>query len=251
MNAEWSEWYDCYFGLYEEDIEFFLGEARKCQGKVLEVGCGTGRLTIPMLRAGVRVVGFDPVPEMLQRLEKRAQAAGVAPDLSCQSMQDFKYDEQFNLIIAPFRVFNHCLDQATQRLTLERFYEHLAPGGRLILATFLPDPELITTASNVLQYMTTVTHPDTGRAVVCWHFNAEIDFINQIRTDVWVFEELDGEHRVLRKAYLPLTIRWVYPSEMALLLRLAGFNKLELYGGFKYQPLDDSCHEQVWIASRG
>lgn len=248
MDAAWAEWFDCYFGAYDDDLEFFLGEARKCTGRILEVGCGTGRLTLPLLKSGAQVVGFDPVPEMLDRLAARAKAAGVRPEVSGQDMESFRYDEKFELIIAPFRVFNHCLSSSAQRAALENFRRHLAPDGRLILATFVPDPELITTASSALQYMTTVTHPDTQRAVICSNFNAEIDVVNQIRTDVWVYEELDAQQRVVRKAYLPLRIRWIHPGEMSLLLQLAGFNQFETFGGFEYQPLDETSHEQVWIA---
>jgi len=248
IDPMWAEWYDCYFGTYDEDVEFFLGEARKSGGRILEVGCGTGRITIPLLQAGCDVVGFDPLPAMVERLKKRAGALGLVPSVCCQTMEAFAFNERFDLIIAPFRVFNHCLHRADQRAALENFRRHLAPGGRLILATFVPDPEMIAAASNVVQYMATVRNPETGRAVVCSNFNAEIDFLNQTRTDVWVFEELDSDQRIVRKVYLPLTIRWVYPGEMALLLELAGFSEFQVFGGFDYGPLDEGCREQVWIA---
>jgi SAM-dependent methyltransferase len=249
VDPQWADWYDCYFGTYTDDIEFFVGEAEKTQGRVLEVGCGTGRLTIPMLERGVRVAGFDPLPEMLERLRKLAGDLDVDVDVSCQRIESFRYDKRFDLILAPFRVFNHCLDPASQRAALENCRRHLARGGRLVLATFVPDPELITSATSMIQYMATVVHPETKRAVICSQFNAEIDLLNQRRTDVWVFEELDRDQRVLRKVHLPLEIRWVYPSEMALLLELAGFDQFEIHGGFQRQPLDDTSSEQVWIAS--
>jgi len=248
MDAAWAAWYDLYVGTYEEDTEYFIREAVQADGSVLEVGCGTGRLTIPLLQRGVEVVGFDPLPAMLERLQAKAAAAGVVPNVSCQSMETFRSDERFALILAPFRVFNHVLTQAAQRAALENIRRHLAPGGRLILATFVPDPELIANATNVLQYMSTVGNPDTGRAVVCTQFNAEIDVLNQVRTDVWVYEELDAEQRITRKVHLPLRIRWVHPTEMGLLLELAGFNQFQVYGGFAGEPLEESSREQVWIA---
>lgn len=247
LDAGWAEWYDCYFGAYDADAEFFFEEARRCTGKVLEAGCGTGRLMLPMLQDGADVVGFDPVEPMLEQLKRKAANLKLTPRVSRQSMESFRYDEHFDLIIVPFRVFNHCLDPASQGQALENFRRHLAPDGRLIVSTFVPDPELILSASNTIQYMSTVQHPETGRAVICSHFNLEVDILNQIRTDVWVYEELDDEQRILRKVYLPLRIRWVYPSEMALLLERAGFNQFEVYGSFDRDPLEDGCLEQVWV----
>jgi SAM-dependent methyltransferase len=248
LDTGWAEWYDCYFGTYGEDAEFFVNEAARAEGRVLEAGCGTGRLTIPMLQGGARVVGFDPMPEMLERLKARAMAAGVQPEVSAASMESFDSSERFELILAPFRVFNHCLTQAAQRAAFVNLRRLLAPEGRLIVATFVPDPELITSATNMIQYMATVRHPETGLPVICSQFNAEIDPLRQVRTDVWIHEELNEDQSVRRKAYLPLTIRWVLPSEMPLLLELAGFQEFQVFGGFNYEPLDDASREQIWIA---
>ena len=114
-TPEWGEWFDCYFGTYDDDFEFMLSLARETQGRVLEVGCGTGRLLLPMLREGLDARGFDVSEPLLARLREKARALGIKrPPVKRASMTDFRYRERFDTALVAFRTINHCPDLEAQ-----------------------------------------------------------------------------------------------------------------------------------------
>jgi ubiquinone/menaquinone biosynthesis C-methylase UbiE len=100
------------------DVQFYLKKIKQTKGPVLEIGVGTGRIFRRALAAGADIYGFDVSPSMLKYLKKN-----VAPSeyyrLSQQSAVDFIYDRQFDLIIAPFRVFSHIVHVDDQLLALQ------------------------------------------------------------------------------------------------------------------------------------
>lgn len=138
-----AEFYD-YIVPYVErrDVEFYLEEARRAGGEVLELGCGTGRILIPVARNGVRVTGLDSSAGMLARL--RAKLAAEPPEVQARvrviegDMRSFRLAEHFPLITMPFRSFQHLLEVEDQLACLEAVRQHLAEEGRLVMDVFDP-----------------------------------------------------------------------------------------------------------------
>jgi len=123
-----------------DDVPFYVELAREAAltgQAVLELGCGTGRVTIPIAQAGVEVVGLDNAPAMLNVARRKATTAGVDVRWVAADMRSFKLEQRFGLVIVPFRSFLHLLTDADQRACLERIHEHLLPGGRLALNFFV------------------------------------------------------------------------------------------------------------------
>lgn len=114
------------------DHEFYLREIRQTQGKVLEIGTGTGRFFTDALKYGADIYGFDISPSMinilLPKLEKNHHKR-----ISIQNIVDFRYNFKFDLIIAPFRVFMHLIEKEEQIKALNNVYKHLKSGGRLLI----------------------------------------------------------------------------------------------------------------------
>ena len=123
-----------------EDVPFYVELAQEAAARgeaVLELGCGTGRVTIPIAQAGVEVVGLDNAPAMLDIARRKAAAAGVDVRWVTGDMRTFRLDRRFGLVIIPFRSFLHMLTDADQQACLSRVYEHLLPGGRFALNFFV------------------------------------------------------------------------------------------------------------------
>jgi SAM-dependent methyltransferase len=124
-----------------QDVPFYLELARKAaeQGEpVLELGCGTGRVTVPIAQAGVEIVGLDNAPAMLDVARRKAEAAGIDIRWITDDMANFRLEQRFGLVIIPYRSFLHLLTEADQLACLSRVYEHLRPGGRFALNFFVP-----------------------------------------------------------------------------------------------------------------
>jgi SAM-dependent methyltransferase len=123
-----------------DDVPFYVELAREAAAKgeaVLELGCGTGRVTIPIAQAGVEVVGLDNAPAMLQVARRKAAIAGVNIRWLTADMRSFSLEQRFGLVIIPFRSFLHLLTDADQEACLSRIFEHLLPDGRLALNFFV------------------------------------------------------------------------------------------------------------------
>jgi SAM-dependent methyltransferase len=123
-----------------DDVPFYVDLARQAAGRgeaVLELACGTGRVTIPIAQAGVEVTGLDNAPAMLDVARRKAAAAGVDVRWVLGDMRTFRLGQRFGLVIIPFRSFLHLLTDADQQACLQHVYEHLLPGGRFALNFFV------------------------------------------------------------------------------------------------------------------
>jgi len=115
------------------DVPFYLDRLVGTQGRVLEAAVGTGRLLIPLLEAGLEVDGFDHSADMLASCARHCAARGLSPSLQQARFQDFAYDHAFSAILVPVGTFTLIDDFAQGLAVLRRFFDHLAPGGRLLI----------------------------------------------------------------------------------------------------------------------
>jgi SAM-dependent methyltransferase len=141
--ASIAELYD-HVTLYRErpDVAFFVDAARESGSPVLELGCGTGRVLIPIARAGIDIVGLDSSPSMLAicrgHLEQEPPAVRARIELVQGDMRSFDLGRTFGLVTIPFRPFQHLVTVEDQLACLGSIRRHLRPGGALILDLFNP-----------------------------------------------------------------------------------------------------------------
>ena len=248
---EWAGLYDWATAWKQDDIPFYVEEAQASGGPVLELGCGTGRVTIPIARAGGEVLGLESSARMLQVARRKYRAAGPLPGKLTWlrgDMRRFSLGRQFALAIIPFRGFLSLLSVEEQRRCLECVREHLAPGGRLVFDIFVPDLEMLTDDGSTPFHFRDVPHPETGRRLVLWHQN-RFDNHSQVNSARTIVEEVDETGQVVRRVYRDFQIRYIHRYEAQHLLELCGFRVLELYGDFDRQPLDEDSTEMVWVAT--
>jgi SAM-dependent methyltransferase len=230
--------YDIIYGKYTEDIDFYKKEAKKAKGKVLEVGCGTGRIYLELLKEGIDTYGIDISSEMLVELKNKAKSMNLKPKVSAGDMRNFKLGERFALIIVPFRSFLYNLTTDDQLKTLKNFKKHLAPGGRLILSFFYPDIERMMSYGKESEELIVTDKGNFGLREKSYFVN-EVDQI--IETAAIVYKGGDvywkGNYR----------FALIYKREFEVLLRLTGFKKWFIYGGFDYRPLTSYKQEMVWV----
>ena len=124
-------------------LDFYVTLRREASGPVLDVACGTGRILLPCLQAGVDIEGLDLFEPMLKTLRAKAAALGLSPRLHQADMSDFSVPRRFKLIMIPFNAYIHNMTQETQIRCLQRCREHLLPGGMLAFDTFFPSLEIV------------------------------------------------------------------------------------------------------------
>lgn len=218
-----AKYYDEIYKDYKEDIKFYVGEVLKSKGRILEIACGTGRVYLEILKKGGDIYGIDISRKMLIELKRKGKELKLKPKVHVADMKNFKFNFKFDLIIIPFRSFLHNITIDEQIKSLKNFKRHLKKKGRLILNFYYPDPIIISKTKNKNKRNKNGTF--------------FLDRINQII-------EVKG------KKFGKFKIVHIYKREFELLLKLAGFQKWQLYGGFNYQPLKTFKQEMVWIIER-
>ena len=246
---QWASIYDSVYSYVRDDIPFYVKQALDSGGDVLELGCGTGRVTIPIAEAGVDVVGLDFSEAMLDIARSKSSALSSRSgelSLRLEDMRDFDLGRQFSLIIIPFRGFLSLLSVEDELSTLRVILRHLKPGGRLVFNIFVPDVNSLLQEGDVAYHLRDVTDPVTGSTLVLWN-QSRYDNFTQIVYARIIIEELDSRSEIVRKIYRDFQLRYVHRWEMQHLLELCGFEVLDLYGDFDCSPFDESSTEMVWV----
>jgi SAM-dependent methyltransferase len=221
--------YDALYGLLRDpsgDAAFYRGLAQEANGPVLELGCGTGRILLPIAALGIPCVGVDASPAMLAALRAKGPPSNLELIQGRMESVDLG-DRRFGLVICPFRAFQHLLDVPSQLATLANIRQHLAPGGAFAFDLF--DPKLAWLASP----------PDTERLQATF-------MLDGVETRRFVRERTDQAAQILEITFrfeppdadgnTTVLLRWFYRYEIEHLLARAGFTDFTIYGGYERQP---------------
>ena len=241
------ELYDLYYSWLTDDVAFYVARAKQARGPVLEAGCGTGRVLLPTLQAGVDIDGFDIHPGMIDVLKKKAAAAGVTPQAWVADMRDFTMPRKYALVTIPFRAFMHLTTQQDQIAALRCIREHLSGGGALVLNLFFPSFDKMIRPDGEHTLEREFTHPETGLPIAMYT-TVSRDRVNQILNVERETIESDARGYAAKTHRDRFSLRWTYKYEMELLLRTAGFSRWEVAGGFDGRPLVKDLDEMVWTA---
>ena len=245
----WADIYDAVFSYVREDIPFYVEEAERSGGPTLELGCGTGRVAIPIALRDVDIVGLDSSHAMLERARQKAESVGAEKlKLAQGDMLDFNLHERFPLIIIPFRGFLSLLSVADEERALTNIRRHLAPGGKLIFDIFVPDLNMMVQEGDIPYHFRDVADPSTGKNLVIWN-QASYDAFSQIMSIRTTIEELDGGGNVTNKMYRDFALRYIFRWEMSHLLRACGYEVLALYGDFQRSDFDERSSDMIWVAT--
>ncbi len=240
--------YDVVLGSLDYGLDFYRGLAQAAGAPVLDVACGTGRIMLPCLQAGLDVDGVDLFPGMLARLREKAAALGLRPRLYQASMSAFRIDRRYALVMIPFNAFIHNLTTDEQIACLVCCREHLRPGGMLAFDTYFPGAALITAPDQTRVLEAEMTHPDTGLPVRLYDTRS-FNRVEQLQHSLMDIEMLDAAGNITAVHRSQTIVRWVYKYEMDLLLRVAGFARWQIAGDFDGRPLvneTDIMIVQAW-----
>lgn len=221
-----AEIYDPWSASVVEDIAFYVEEARRCDGPVVELAVGTGRIAVPIARAGVRVIGVDLSDRMLDVARALAADHGVEDlvDLRLGDLLEPPVAERVPLVICPFRSLLHMRDESEKLSALRSAHDLLEPGGRLVFDVFAPSSEDIAETN--------------GR----W-----------LEREPGIFERADWNEssRTLRlsvrsgEAAAAMDLHWLSALEWRRLIDEAGFAVEALYGWFDRRPFTGG-EDMIW-----
>jgi SAM-dependent methyltransferase len=242
------------WGTPQNDTAFYLEEAKAGGGPVLELGCGTGRLLIPLLSTGYDVHGLDASSAMLEvarrKREQLPAEAAKRTHLHHGDMCEFALGQQFAFVFIAFRSFQNLLTPEAQRRCLVCVRRHLASNGKAIINLFDPKYDLILPGRHEgVQRPRDVIHPVSGNRVLVETLERVNDPLTQIFKERWRFTETDPNGEVVRQEEEYLELRWTFRYEMRHLVESCGLVVEAEYSDFQRSP-PEYGKEQVWVLSR-
>jgi SAM-dependent methyltransferase len=224
-----AEIYDPWSASVTEDVGFYLEEARRSGGPVVELGVGTGRIAVPIAADGIRVIGVDSSRGMLDVCARRAALAGVQVDLRVGDLLEPPVRERVPLVICPFRSYLHLRTDDERRRALVAARGLLVPAGRLVFDVFTPAPDDI---------------------------DATNDRWLEREPGIWERAVWDTDARTLTLSVrgeaaneTTMSLAWLEPDEWRTLLEETGFEVEACFGWFDRSPFTGG-EDTVWVARR-
>ena len=247
--ADIADLYDLEHGDYDADLDLYLNLARVVGDPILEPGCGTGRVLVPLAEAGYRVTGVDASQPMLDRARTAAEAAGVSTQVALHAGSMTEADRvaggPFGLVIIALNGLLHLPSAEAQRSALAAARRALDPRGQLVVDVLSPTPEALRALDHAFGHEGSWRLPD-GTRVDKISARRVSPSRQRIETELW-YDRLapDG---TLRRTATSYAMRYIHRAELELMLELAGFVEWEAYGGYELDPYDDAAERLIVTA---
>lgn len=239
----------------EQDLPFWRElVVRYTPERVLELACGSGRIGLELLQCPgtFQLDGLDIAPEMLnayrRKLEKEPDWNQQRVTLHEGSMTeyDLPHKGQYDLILLPFNSICHLYELDEQFAAFKTTYDHLAPGGRFVIDTFLPDLDYLSDALNRPSHVymeDEIAAPD-GEFTMLLYSSRKYDPIEQVQHIIWTHEKFfeTGENE---RYMSTLDMHVFYPRELQLLFLASGFHIEAIYGDYNWKPFGKGTRQIV------
>ncbi|MBX3051190.1 MAG: methyltransferase domain-containing protein [Caldilineaceae bacterium] len=246
-----APFYDYDYRHYSDDIQLVVDLAQDAGETALELGCGTGRVLIPLAATGCRVTGVDSSPALLALAQRKAEQAGITARLRLMEddLRTFSAAEaDFDFAFCVSNTLMHLTTQADQLAALRSAHRHLRPGGRLLIDLFNPDIPYLTTIAGVQVLADRWTDNERDATVLKWVVR-QVDVAEQMQETIFVYESVFANGRTER-VVLPFDLRFLWPSEGELLLEKAGFRLEAVWGDFDGNPYTSDSERLIFLACK-
>lgn len=231
--------YDAQHAQLVEDIEFYRSLARETGGPILELCCGTGRISIPLAEDGHQVTGIDIEDSMLAVAKRKG--ANFTEFLKAD-MRDFHLGRQYPLVMLPFNGKFQLYDADQVSRCFACVKEHMNAGSLFVLGMSNPRMELVDLRPDQVRELPQYTDPVSGQQVQITE-TANYDKETQIRTATWHYvignESFDNQ----------LRLRVHFPGEVDSLLHRSGFIVQQRFGTYDKEPLTSASPRQIYLVT--
>jgi len=228
------------------DIDFFVNETKKTKGEVLELMSGTGRVSIPLIEAGVKLTCVDLSAELNAVLDNKLQKADLKADVYQMDVCGLELHKKFDMVIIPFHSFAHITSPNDQKKVLARIQQHLVPGGTFICT--LGNPNLRRKAvDGQLRLFRQYPLPSMQGKLLLWIMEKFSEEDDQIVEAMQFYEEYDANGVLTSKRLLELHFRLSSKEEFEELVKEAGFKVKAFYGDYSYSEFNDDSPFMIWI----
>jgi SAM-dependent methyltransferase len=244
-----ARYYDADHASFSEDVPFYRELARRTGGRVLEAMCGSGRLLLPLARAGLRLSGIDSSALMLALARERL-AANDLLDRVVLHEGDVGAGlpaGPFDLAVVALNSFMHLLSSADQLAALKHLHAALTPAGLLALDLFNPAARSLDRLDGELVLDRTFAMPDGAQ--VQKFVVQRADVAHQLNHVTFIYDELRADGQVRRMTH-SFELRWLHRYELEHLLARAGFAVEAVYGSYDLDEYSATSELMLTIARK-
>ncbi len=239
--------------LYDKENEAYLPElpllvkwVEKSGGTIIDIACGTGRVTIPLAKRGYDLIGVDVHKGMLDEAKKKSADHSI--QWIEQDCTNFQLEMKSRLIFSVGNSFQHFLTNEAQDGLLSSVNKHLEMDGVFIFGTRFPSADELLQPSTE-EYWRTYTDQDTGDIVDVYTIS-NYDSLNQIQhyTTIRKYKNIDGEF--VKEKRTNISLRYVYPKEMERMLKMHGFEIVSVYRDWDENPLTNESYQMIYVCRK-
>ncbi len=223
------------------DLEFYQKwMPKKKDTRILELCCGTGRLTIPLAKAGYAISGVDYTPSMLEHAKAKAAKEGLDITFIEADMRTLDLPDTYDLIFIPFNSIHHLYTNDDLFKTLQAVKKHLKEDGLFLFDCFNPNLRFLVDSEHQKKQIAAYTTEDGREIVVEENMHYESD--SQINRITWHYF-IDGKFDSVQN----VDMRLFYPQELDTYLEWNGFTVLHKFGGFSEEPFTETSEKQLFV----
>ena len=232
---------------WDDDLEMYTAFARRTGSPVLDLGCGSGRVAVPLAVAGFEVHGIDASDALLAIAHGKARDKGVTVELRRADMRRLSTKVAFGLVLCSLDTFLHLESAEDQLDTLEAVYAALRPGGVFAVDLFHPVLERLAARDGVVRLQSTFSGPGGTEAIhlVAWEIDPGTQTI--VATHIYDLASPEGS---LQRRTTTMRLRYVHRYEMEQALRATGFRQIELYGDPTLGPFEAASERMIFAATK-
>ena len=231
------------------DIPFLLDQVKGVSSEVLELMSGTGRISLPLLEAGVQLTCVDKSPEMLAVLEQKLAKQNLSAKIHAIDVCHLDLNQQFDRILLPFQSFAELLSPVDQRQALTHIYQHLSAGGRFICPLHNPHVRL-RTVDGRLKLKARYALPDAQGSLMLWTMETYDPDKNLVH-GLQFIETYNLQGILQTKRFMDIQFSILEKERFQTLLKEVGFEVLELYGDYDYGDFHLTASPfMIWVLGK-
>ncbi|MGD2109803.1 MAG: class I SAM-dependent methyltransferase [Phycisphaerae bacterium] len=246
--AQVAELYDSY-AVFTDDVPFFVNESRNAAGRVLELMSGTGRVSIPLIEAGIDLTCTDSSPDMLTVLRRKLVQRGLQTTVLERDATALGFDEDFALAILPFHSFSELLTRDEQMAALRSVRDAIKPGGAFICTLHNPTVRLKTIGEGMVTYG---RHPSpSGDGELVLKADLTHDPATGLVRGTQIMEECEKRHPPRVLVSLPVRFALIEQDNFEKMAEESGFTPENLYGDYQNGSFDPTASaNMIWVLRR-
>ncbi len=249
--ARFARFYDADYRDYNDDLDAIKHLAKQSGNPILELGCGTGRVLLPLAAAGRIVTGVDISPALLQVASEKLQGESYASRVTLHEADLRTFDlptKTFTFAFCTSNTLMHLTTPADQLAVLRNVHRHLRPSGLLFIDLFNPDIARLLDVNGVQELADQWEDKTTGAQIYKWSVRT-IDLADQLQDTLFIYEEILPDGAVRRTA-CPFTLRFLWRNEAELMLQAAGFTVETVWGDFEGSPYGNGSEHLILLATK-